>query len=103
MPLNGDIQLEQSGSTALVLDTQKTFNLNDGQVSSDRKRKTAITPSSGKRPVLIESLNGLEEAPPTYVDKLGDRLAMGVDAAFIPQHLQARKPCRISHIVITTV
>jgi hypothetical protein len=98
MLMNGDIRPEQ-----------KTFNLNPNQVSSDRKRplsqtrETAIIPSSAKRPVLIESLNGLEEAPPTYVDKLGDRLAMGVDAAFIPQHLQARKPCRIRHVVITSV
>jgi hypothetical protein len=47
---------------------------------------------SARPPVFVESLNGLKEAPPKYVDELGDQLAMGVDTTFIPQGLQARKP-----------
>jgi hypothetical protein len=102
-PKRQKTRLEQSasqiGSTALVLDAQKTFSLTSSQVSPGRKRSL----SQARPPVFIKSPNGLKEAPPTYVGELGDRLVIGVDTAFIPQHLQARKPCWSGHVVITSV
>jgi len=50
---------------------------------------TPILLRSADPPVVVESVNGLREAPPTHVERLGDRLAEGIDFAFIPQNLQA--------------
>lgn len=58
--------------------------------STSPTRETTIILRSARPPVVIEGFNGLEEAPPTHVEELGDRLAKGMDAAFIPQNLQAR-------------
>lgn len=95
-----DIQPEQSasqlgGGTPLVLTERNTFSPPGSRVSSSVKRsssptrETPIILRSAWPPVLTESLNGLREAPPEQVERLGDRLANGVDLGFIPQGLQA--------------
>ncbi|KAF3031946.1 hypothetical protein E8E11_000328 [Didymella keratinophila] len=43
---------------------------------------------SASPPVLIESLNGLREPPPSHIEYLGDYLATGVDFHFIPLGLR---------------
>lgn len=103
-----DIGPDQSASQILVLNARNTFSPTSSQVSSGPKRplspthETALILKTARPPVLIESLNGLEEAPPTHVDELGDRLAKGVDTNFIPQGLQARESLS-SHVVITNI
>ncbi|KAF1364339.1 hypothetical protein EJ07DRAFT_172340 [Lizonia empirigonia] len=56
--------------------------------SSSPTRETPLILRSAWPPVLTESLNGLKEAPPEHVDRLGDWLAKGIDFGFIPQGLQ---------------
>ena len=96
-----DIQPEQSASqleseTSLALNERNTFSPPASRVSSSPKRsssptrETPIILRSAWPPVLTESLNGLKEAPPEHAERLGDRLAEGVNFGFIPQGLQAR-------------
>lgn len=106
--IESDQSASQIGSTALALNARNTFSPTPCQVSSDRKcslsptRETAIILRSARPPNFIESLNGLEKAPSTYIDDHGDRLAKGVENAFIPRGLQARKACSSCHCVITS-
>lgn len=51
-------------------------------------RETPIMLKSASPPVLIESLNGLREPPPSHIEYLGDYLATGVDFHFIPLGLR---------------
>ena len=94
-----DVQPEQSASqlgseTPLALNERNTFSPPASRVSSSPKRsssptrETPIILRSAWPPVLTESLNGLKEAPPEHAERLGDRLAEGVDFGFIPQGLQ---------------
>ncbi|KAF2680726.1 hypothetical protein K458DRAFT_392398 [Lentithecium fluviatile CBS 122367] len=69
-----DVRPEQSASQ---LGSGSPLTLND---------KTAFLDEYP--PVLVESLNGLEEAPPDHAERLGDRLAEGIDFGFIPQNLR---------------
>lgn len=96
-----DVQPEQSVSqlgseAALALNRTNTFSPPASRVSSGSKRpssptrETPIMLRSALPPVWTESLNGLKEAPPEPVDRLGDWLAEGVDFGFIPQGLQVR-------------
>jgi hypothetical protein len=95
------------GSTRLALNARNTFSPTPSQVSSSPKRslsptrETTMILRNALPPVVTESLNGLKEAPPTHVEELGDRLAKGVDTAFIPQGLQARTFGSSSHVVLT--
>ncbi|KAH7119534.1 hypothetical protein B0J11DRAFT_440129, partial [Dendryphion nanum] len=95
-----DIQPGQSASqlgheTPLPLTERNTFSPPGSRVSSSVKRsssptrETPIVLRSAWPPVLTESLNGLKETPPWHIERLGDRLAEGVDAGFIPHGLQA--------------
>lgn len=94
-----DVQPEQSvsqsGSEALLaLNDRNTFSPPASRVSSSPKRpssptrETPIILRSAWPPVLTESLNGLKEDPPEHAERLGDRLADGIDSGFIPQGLQ---------------
>ena len=85
-----DIQPEQSASqlgseTPLALNERNTFSPPASRVSSSPKRsssptrETPVILRSAWPPVLTESLNGLKEAPPEHAERLGDRLAKGVD------------------------
>jgi hypothetical protein len=96
-----DIQPGQSASqlgseTPLILNERNTFSPPASRVSSSPKRsssptrETPIILRSAYPPVLVESLNGLKEAPPEHAERLGDRLAEGIDFGFIPQGLQVR-------------
>jgi len=90
-----DVQPEQSASqlgneTLLPLGRSNTFSPPTSQVSSSPTRETPIALRSAWPPVLTESLNGLQEAPPDHVERLRDWLAEGVDFGFIPQGLQVR-------------
>ena len=98
-----DVHPAQSASqlgseTPLALTERNTFSPPGSRVSSSAKRsssptrETPIILRSAWPPVLTESLNGLREAPPEQVERLGDRLAEGVDLGFIPQGLQACAP-----------
>ncbi|PSN59254.1 hypothetical protein BS50DRAFT_260549 [Corynespora cassiicola Philippines] len=98
-----DVHPAQSASqlgseTPLALTERNTFSPPGSRVSSSVKRsssptrETPIILRSAWPPVLTESLNGLREAPPEQVERLGDRLAEGVDLGFIPQGLQACAP-----------
>jgi hypothetical protein len=95
------------GSTILALNTRNTFSPTPSQVSSSPKRslsptrETTMILRNAFPPVVTESLNGLKETPPTHVEELGDRLAKGVDTAFIPQGLQARSFGSSSYFVLT--
>jgi len=89
-----DVQPEQSASqlgseTPLALNERNTFSPPASRVSSSPTRETPIILRSAWPPVLTESLNGLKEAPPEHAERLGDRLAEGVDFGFIPHGLQA--------------
>ncbi|KAF1969952.1 hypothetical protein BU23DRAFT_601152 [Bimuria novae-zelandiae CBS 107.79] len=94
-----DVQPEQSASqlgskTPLALNERNTFSPPASRVSSSPKRsssptrETPIILRSAYPPVLVESLNGLKEAPPEHAERLGDWLAEGIDFGFIPQGLQ---------------
>ncbi|KAL9114566.1 MAG: hypothetical protein Q9187_007448 [Circinaria calcarea] len=94
-----DVQPGQSASqlgseTPLALNQRNTFSPSASGVSSSSKRsssptrETPIILRTAWPPVLIESLNGLKEAPPEHAERLGHRLAKGVDFGFIPQGLQ---------------
>ena len=96
-----DIQPEQSASQlgsdiSLSPNERNTFHPSASRVSSSPKRssspsrETPIILRNAYPPVLIESLNGLKEAPPEHAERLGDRLAEGIDFGFIPQGLQVR-------------
>ncbi|KAJ4286952.1 hypothetical protein N0V90_012832 [Kalmusia sp. IMI 367209] len=85
----------QLGSeTPLALNQKNTFSPSASRVSSSPKRsssptrETSIILRTAYPPVLVESLNGLKEAPPEHAERLGDRLAEGIDFGFIPQGLQ---------------
>jgi hypothetical protein len=97
-----DIRPEQSASqlgseASLALNQTNTFSPPASRVSSGRKRSQSpareapIILRSAQPPVWTESLNGLEEAPPEHVDRLGDWLAEGADVGFNPQGLQVRE------------
>jgi hypothetical protein len=86
----------QSRLTELQAPVPELIDVEEGVTHKDLCR-------SARPPVFMESLNGLEEAPPTCVTELSQRLASGVDAAFIPQHLQACQICWSGHVVITSV
>ena len=99
-----DIHPEQSasqvGSEILALNKRNTFTPPVSRISAIRRtssptRETPIVLRSAWPPVLTESLNGLKDAPPKHVGTLGDRLADGIDFAFIPIGL---KVFRISNI-----
>jgi hypothetical protein len=96
-----DVQPEQSASqvgsvTPLTLNERNTFSPPTSRVSSSPKRpssparETPVILRSADPPVLVESLNGLVQAPPEHVERLGDRLAEGIDSGFIPQGLRVR-------------
>jgi hypothetical protein len=96
-----DVQPEQSASqlgseTLLILNERNKFSPPTSRVSSSLKRsssptrETPVILRSAYPPVLVESLNGLREAPPEHAERLGDRLAEGIDFGFIPQGLQVR-------------
>ena len=87
--------VSQSGSeNPLALNERNTFSPPASRVSSSPKRsssptrETPIILRSAWPPVLIESPNGLKEAPPEHAERLGDRLAEGIDFGFVPQGLQ---------------
>ncbi|CCT61205.1 predicted protein [Plenodomus lingam JN3] len=93
------IQPEQSASqlgseATLNLNRTNTFSPATSRVSSGPKRSSSPTRESSRvlrsawPPVLTESLNGLEEAPPQHVNRLGDWLVEGINSSFIPQGLQ---------------
>ncbi|KAH8723061.1 hypothetical protein GQ44DRAFT_774342 [Phaeosphaeriaceae sp. PMI808] len=87
------VQPEQSASQ-VALNRTDTFSLPTSRVSSSPKCSTSSTREipillrSAWPPVLTECINGLMEAPPEHVDRLGDWLAEGIDFGFIPQGLQ---------------
>ncbi|KAK7178074.1 hypothetical protein PSPO01_15874 [Paraphaeosphaeria sporulosa] len=94
-----DVHPEQSASqlgseTPLALNQRNTFSPPASRVSSSPKRsssptrETPVILRSAYPPVLVESLNGLKEAPPEHAERLGDLLAEGIDFGFIPQGLQ---------------
>ena len=98
---NDDIQPEQSISQVgskglLVLNERNTFSPHTSHVSLNVKRsssptrETQVILRNAWPPVLTESFGGLKEAPPVHVERLGDRLAAGVDFHFIPWSLQVR-------------
>jgi hypothetical protein len=58
--------------------------------SSSPTRETPVILRTAWPPVVVESLNGLQVAPPTHVERLGDLLADGVDSRFIPKGLEVR-------------
>ncbi|KAI1529753.1 hypothetical protein PtrSN002B_011094 [Pyrenophora tritici-repentis] len=93
-----NVQPDQSASqlgseTPLTLNERNTFSPPASRVSSSQKRsssptrETPIILRSAYPPVLVESLNGLKEAPPEHIERLGNRLAEGIDFGFIPQGL----------------
>ncbi|KAI0571336.1 hypothetical protein A1F96_08973 [Pyrenophora tritici-repentis] len=93
-----NVQPDQSASqlgseTPLTLNEINTFSPPASRVSSSQKRsssptrETPIILRSAYPPVLVESLNGLKEAPPEHIERLGNRLAEGIDFGFIPQGL----------------
>lgn len=101
------IQPEQSVSQvgsdiSLVLNRTNTFSPSASRVSSNPKRsssptrETPIILRSAWPPVLTESLNGLKEAPPQPIERLGDWLAEGIDCSFIPQSLRVCEVDRLS-------
>lgn len=94
-----DVQPTESASqlgseTPLTLNGRITFSPPISRVSSSPKRtssptrETPIILRSAYPPVLVESLNGLKETPPEHAERLGDRLAEGIDFGFIPQGLK---------------
>ncbi|KAF1962894.1 hypothetical protein CC80DRAFT_530789 [Byssothecium circinans] len=77
-----DVQPEQSASqlgseTPLALNQRNTFSPPASRVSSSPKRSSSLTREtpiilrSAYPPVLVESLNGLKEAPPEHAERLG--------------------------------
>jgi hypothetical protein len=83
--------VSQSGSeTPLALNERNTFSSPASRVSLSPKRSLSLTREtpiilrSAWPPVLTESLNGLKKAPPEHAERLGDRLAEGVNSSFVP-------------------
>jgi hypothetical protein len=94
-----DVLPEQSASQLssnrpFPLHDKNTFSPPTSRLSSSPKRsssptrETPIILRSALPPVVIESPNGLQVAPPTHVERLGDLLADGVDSGFIPKGLE---------------
>jgi hypothetical protein len=94
-----DVHPEQSvsqfGSEAsLALNSTNTFSpptsrvLSGPKRSSSPTRETAVILMSALPSVLTESLDGLEEDPPEYVQRLRDRLSIGMYFSFVSQGLR---------------
>lgn len=79
-----------------VLNERTAFSPSASHVSSSPKRspsptrETPIILRTAYPPVLVENVEGLEEAPPEQVEQLRGRLTEGIDSGFIPQGLSAR-------------
>lgn len=80
--------------TQLTLNERTTFSPPTSRFSSSPKRassptrETPIILRSACPPILVETSDGLKETPPEYAERLGNRLAEGIDFGFIPQGLQ---------------
>lgn len=90
--------VSQFGSeVSLALNEGNTFSPPASQISLSPKRassptrETPIILRTAWPPVLTESFNGLNETPPKCVERLGNRLADGIDVGFIPQSLRVCK------------
>lgn len=82
-----------SSSTSFPLHENTTFSPQSRLSSKRSSSPTRETPTilrSAWPPVVVESLNGLKVAPPTHVERLGEKLADGVDSRFIPKGLEVR-------------
>jgi len=91
-----DIQPEQSASqhaVAPTLNTRNTFSPSPSGLSSGPQRSpsplrdTKLLLEKVCPPIITRGYAGLSQAPPQYVDALGDRLANGTNVAFIPHGL----------------
>lgn len=85
----------QIGSESVLLFTeQNTFVPPTSRASSSvlrprsPTRETPIILKNASPPVLTESPNGIEAAPPAHVQQLGDCLLTDIDAHFIPLGLK---------------
>jgi hypothetical protein len=86
-----------SSNRPFPLHDKNTFSPPTSRLSSSPKRspsptrETPIILRTAWPPVVVESPNGLQVAPPAHVERLGDRLADGVDSGFIPKGLEVRR------------
>ena len=94
-----DIKPEQSASqlgreSLFTLDAITTLNPLPSRVSATARRppspfrETAMSLRKAWPPIVTEDLEGTRETLPTYVERLGDHLAEGIDSGFIPKGLQ---------------